>query len=304
MIGALKVFGQMFIMTEGGPADSTLSMVLYLYNIAFRYGQFRFGYASALAWFLAVFIFVVALISFRLSREKERMKLRPDQAPRRAGQAACSYLRAPIVGERAQHASFRFLWVVLSSLKPHDELYSKHLTFLPHAYTLSNYTQMFERMVGFGLYYRNSVLVSFGTVVLTLFVGSLAAYSLSRFRFKGDRFLLLLFLGTMMIPGEVGLIGQYELLSAYRLLNTLTGLTLSYSAFSLALTIFIMHTRLHRGTAGAAGRGAGGWVQLVGGLLADHDPHGRERPRRGRHAGLSQLLERIHLRADHEQLDR
>jgi len=135
-----------------------------------------------------------------------------------------------------------FLWIVLSSLKPHAELYSKNLTFLPHAYSLTNYTQMFERMVGFGFYYRNSVLVSFGTVVLTLFVGSLAAYALSRFRFKGARFLLLLFLGTMMVPGEVGLIGQYELLSAYKLLNTLTGLTLSYSAFGLALTVFIMHT--------------------------------------------------------------
>ena len=71
VIGALKVFGQMFIMTQGGPADSTLTMVLYLYNIAFRYGKFRFGYASALAWFLAVFIFLVALISFRMSRERE-----------------------------------------------------------------------------------------------------------------------------------------------------------------------------------------------------------------------------------------
>jgi len=134
-----------------------------------------------------------------------------------------------------------FVWVILSSLKSHEELYSKHLTFLPQQWTLANYEQMFTRMVGFGLYYRNSLLVSFGTVVLTLFVGSLAAYALSRFRFRGDRVLFLIFLGTMMVPGEVGLIGQYELLSAYHLLNTLTGLTLSYSAFNLALTIFIMH---------------------------------------------------------------
>jgi len=133
-----------------------------------------------------------------------------------------------------------FLWVVLSSLKPHHELYSKHLTFLPHHYTLENYRQMVERMVGFGFYYRNSLLVSLGTVVLTLFVGSLAAYALARFRFRGEQLIFLVFLGTMMVPGEVGLIGQYELLSSYRLLNTLTGLTLSYSAFNLALTIFVM----------------------------------------------------------------
>jgi ABC-type glycerol-3-phosphate transport system permease component len=135
-----------------------------------------------------------------------------------------------------------FVWIILSSLKPHDELYSKQLTFLPHHYTLVNYTRMFERMVGFGYYYRNSVLVSLGTVVLTLFAGSLAAYALSRFRFRGDQVVFLVFLGTIMVPGEVGLIGQYELLSSYRLLNTLTGLTLSYTAFNLALTIFIMRS--------------------------------------------------------------
>jgi len=69
-IGALKVFGQMFIMTQGGPGDSTLSVVLYLYNVAFSYGRFRFGYASALAWGLAAFIFLVTFIAFRLTRER------------------------------------------------------------------------------------------------------------------------------------------------------------------------------------------------------------------------------------------
>ncbi len=133
-----------------------------------------------------------------------------------------------------------FVWIILSSLKPHEELYSKSLTFFPKSYTLVNYTTMFERMVGFGYYYRNSLLVSFGTVILTLFAGSLAAYALSRFRFRGDQVVFLVFLATIMVPGEVGLIGQYELLSAYKLLNTLTGLTLSYTAFNLALTIFIM----------------------------------------------------------------
>jgi len=68
LIGSLKVFGQMYIMTSGGPADATQSYVLYLYKIAFRYGHARFGYASALGYALALVIFVVSLISFRFRR--------------------------------------------------------------------------------------------------------------------------------------------------------------------------------------------------------------------------------------------
>jgi multiple sugar transport system permease protein len=71
-INAFKVFGQMFIMTQGGPGDSTLTMVLYLYNVAFSYGRFRFGYASSIAWALAAFIFLVTLVSFRVTRERGR----------------------------------------------------------------------------------------------------------------------------------------------------------------------------------------------------------------------------------------
>ena len=81
---------------------------------------------------------------------------------RRYGGSGLLYLVLAIV---SISSILPFLWVILSSLKPHEELYSKHLTFLPHAYTFRNYTQMLERMVGFGLYYRNSVLVSIGTVV-------------------------------------------------------------------------------------------------------------------------------------------
>ncbi|UCC68105.1 MAG: carbohydrate ABC transporter permease [Armatimonadota bacterium] len=158
---------------------------------------------------------------------------------RRYGNTAALYL---VLAGISVVSVLPFVWIILSSFKPHEELYSKELTFLPHHYTWANYSTMFERMVGFDYYYRNSILVSFGTVILTLFAGSLAAYALARFRFKGDQAVFVVFLATIMVPGEVGLIGQYELLSTYGLLNTLTGLTLSYTAFNLALTIFIMRS--------------------------------------------------------------
>ncbi|NQT85915.1 extracellular solute-binding protein [bacterium] len=66
MIGTLQIFTQAFIMTQGGPNDSTLFYAYYLFNNAFRY--FRMGYASALAWILFLIILVLTLIQMKLAR--------------------------------------------------------------------------------------------------------------------------------------------------------------------------------------------------------------------------------------------
>ncbi|MFB3897211.1 MAG: carbohydrate ABC transporter permease [bacterium] len=65
MIGALQTFTQAFIMSNGlgGPADSTLFYVFYIYNKAFR--EFQMGYACALAWILFVIILIITLIQFK-----------------------------------------------------------------------------------------------------------------------------------------------------------------------------------------------------------------------------------------------
>ncbi len=62
IIASWQVFTQVLIMTQGGPNNATLTMVLHLYNTGFS--QFRFGYASAQAWalFLAILIFVMLAI--------------------------------------------------------------------------------------------------------------------------------------------------------------------------------------------------------------------------------------------------
>jgi ABC-type sugar transport system permease subunit/ABC-type glycerol-3-phosphate transport system substrate-binding protein len=62
IIGTMQIFTQAFIMTQGGPDDSTMFYAYYLFNNAFRY--FKMGYASALAWIL--FLFILALTLFQL----------------------------------------------------------------------------------------------------------------------------------------------------------------------------------------------------------------------------------------------
>ncbi len=63
VIGSFQVFDAAYIMTDGGPARSTLFYVLYLYNKAFL--DFEMGYASALAWILFVIIFAFTLLVIR-----------------------------------------------------------------------------------------------------------------------------------------------------------------------------------------------------------------------------------------------
>ena len=64
-IGVLQTFETVYIMTGGGPVDSTLVPVLYLFNNAFMY--FKMGYASALAWILFVIILALALFQLKLA---------------------------------------------------------------------------------------------------------------------------------------------------------------------------------------------------------------------------------------------
>lgn len=64
LIGASQVFGQSYILTSGGPAYSTLTVILYMYQQGF--GQYQLGYASAVAYLLFCSIFILTIIQVRL----------------------------------------------------------------------------------------------------------------------------------------------------------------------------------------------------------------------------------------------
>ncbi len=66
IIGVFQIFAQALVLTRGGPVNSTLFYVYYLFNNAFRY--FKMGYASAQAWILFVIILAVTLIQWRMSK--------------------------------------------------------------------------------------------------------------------------------------------------------------------------------------------------------------------------------------------
>ena len=66
LIGTFQIFSQAFIMTQGGPVDSTMFYAYYLFNNAFRY--LKMGYASALAWVLFAIILILTILQLRASK--------------------------------------------------------------------------------------------------------------------------------------------------------------------------------------------------------------------------------------------
>jgi multiple sugar transport system permease protein len=68
VIGAFQVFGQVYIITRGGPEMSTRTMVQYIYETAFN--NYRMGYAAALSWLLFCVIALFSLLQFRLMKER------------------------------------------------------------------------------------------------------------------------------------------------------------------------------------------------------------------------------------------
>lgn len=129
-----------------------------------------------------------------------------------------------------------FIWMVIGSLKPKSELFAVPMKLLPSKWMWSNYSDVFTRIPFLQFYYNTAKIAILSTIgqVVTC---SLSAYAFSKLHFKGRDFLFLLYLGTMMIPYQVIMIPQYELMNNFNLLNSHAALILihMFSPFGVFL---------------------------------------------------------------------
>jgi len=137
-------------------------------------------------------------------------------------------------------ALFPVVMILVNSFKSRKGIFGAPFTF-PNAETFSlvGYETVTER-AEFPLYFLNSAIVTFVALVLTLFVGAMAAFALSEYDFRGNALTALYLSIGIMIPIRLGTVGILRLMVSLKLVNTLTGLILIYTAQALPLTIFIL----------------------------------------------------------------
>lgn len=137
-------------------------------------------------------------------------------------------------------ALFPIVLVVLNSFKAKKAIFGAPFEF-PDSQTFSwiGYQTVTSR-AAFPTYFLNSAIVTFTALVLTLFIGAMAAFALAEYDFPGNAWTALYLSIGIMIPIRLGTVGILRLMVSLKLVNTLTGLILVYVAQALPLTIFIL----------------------------------------------------------------
>jgi len=137
-------------------------------------------------------------------------------------------------------ALFPVVMILINSFKTRKDIFGAPFT-LPNAETFSlvGYETVMQR-AAFPTYFLNSATVTLVALVLTMFIGAMAAFALSEYDFPGNALMALYLSIGIMIPIRLGTVGILRLMVSLKLVNTLTGLILIYVAQALPLTIFIL----------------------------------------------------------------
>jgi N-acetylglucosamine transport system permease protein len=130
------------------------------------------------------------------------------------------------------------IWVFLSALKDDNEILNKPWG-LPSQLRFENFGRAWTHG-HIGQYFVNSTIVLLVSLTLTMTLGATAAYALARYRFPGNRIVYYTFVGGMMFPVFLALVPLFFVVKNAGMLNTLPGLMLVYTAYSLPFTVFFL----------------------------------------------------------------
>ncbi|MEU6998876.1 carbohydrate ABC transporter permease [Nonomuraea sp. NPDC046570] len=133
------------------------------------------------------------------------------------------------------------VWSLATSLKPSGQILSAPPALLPDPATLDHYARLGREGVGRNL--LNSVVNSLATVLLALVGGAAAGYAMSRFRFRGSRFLLVFFIAAMTIPAYSLLLPTQLLFDRIGLLDSAVTLPLLYVAHVIPMVVWVTKTQ-------------------------------------------------------------
>lgn len=135
---------------------------------------------------------------------------------------------------------FPIYWMVITSIKPMNELFASPPTFFPHDPTFLAYKENLidnQSIIG---YIGNSFIISFGTMLVSLLLAAPAAYALARLEVKGKAAVMILLLVSQMLPGMMLAMPLFIFFSQFGLLNSFLALIIGNSTHAVPFAIVVL----------------------------------------------------------------
>lgn len=132
---------------------------------------------------------------------------------------------------------FPFFWQIINSIKIEKEIFD--IKWWPSTIHWQNYIEAFQRQPLHEFLFSSAV-VSGGSTILSMLLGSMAAYALARTAIKGKKLFLLIILSISLLPPIVIINPIYEIVKTLHLLNTHGGLILVNTLFGLTLAVWFL----------------------------------------------------------------
>ena len=116
-----------------------------------------------------------------------------------------------------------FAWMILTSLKAQAEAMKVPIVWFPKEPQWKNYVDVLQKY-NFGLYYKNTIIVTVITVAFQLVTSSTAAYAFARLNFPGKNFIFLVCMTVLMVPTQMIIIPRFIIVMKLGWLDTFTGI--------------------------------------------------------------------------------
>jgi multiple sugar transport system permease protein len=130
-----------------------------------------------------------------------------------------------------------FFWMLMSSLKTNNAVFSIPIQWIPKTFVWHNYVEIWQKS-DMLTWLKNTMVLSVVVTFLQVLTGSFAAYGFSKVRFPGRDVLFLVYVGTIAVPWQAYMIPQFILMSKIHLSNTLWSI-IALQAFG-AFGVFLM----------------------------------------------------------------
>ncbi|BBI31305.1 sugar ABC transporter permease [Cohnella abietis] len=134
---------------------------------------------------------------------------------------------------------FPLYWLLVTSLKNNAEIFATPPTLFSKQFSWDHYSSVF-RTSAIPTYFYNSIVIAVVTIAVVLSVASLAAYSMTRYKFKGKLTYFTIILFAQVMPLTTLIVPLYIMWGKFQMLNSYTSIILSYCAILLPMAIWLL----------------------------------------------------------------